>query len=153
MSKREEINSALKEALKNKDMVRLATIRLIVSAMKDKDIASRTEGRNEGIDEAGILSLLQSMVKQRTESARIFRENARPELAEKEESEIAVIESFLPKALSEAEMAAAIESVIRENGAAGMAAMGAVMAALKTRYAGQMDMAKAGAMVKQKLSG
>lgn len=152
MSKREEINNALKDAMKNKDMERLATIRLIISAMKDKDIASRTEGRNDGIDDAGILSMLQSMVKQRTESAKIYRENNRAELAEKEEAEIAVIESFLPKQMSDAEMEAAIADVIAKTGAEGMKDMGKVMNELKAAYAGQIDMGKAGGVIKQKLS-
>src|SRR5690606_39068567 len=133
-SKHEEINNALKDAMKNKDMGRLATIRLIISAMKDKYIASRTEGRNDGMDDAGILSMLQSMVKQRTESAKIYRENNRAELAEKEEAEIAVIESFLPKQMSDAEMEAAIADVIAKTGAEGMKDMGKVMNELKAVY-------------------
>ena len=96
MSTREKINSAMKEAMKNKDMERLAAIRLITAALKDKVINSRTEGRNDGVDEGTIMSMLQSMIKQRTESSKIFRENNRPELAEKEEKEMAIIEEFLP---------------------------------------------------------
>lgn len=152
MGKREEINNAMKEAMKNKDMSRLATIRLIISGMKDRDIAARTEESREGIDDAGILSMLQSMVKQRQESARIYHENSRPELAAKEEEEIAVIESFLPKQLSEEETAKAVDEVIVRTGAAGMKDMGKVMAELKASYAGQLDMTKVGGVVKQKLS-
>ncbi|HEU4838835.1 MAG TPA: GatB/YqeY domain-containing protein [Micavibrio sp.] len=152
MSTREKINAAMKDALKNKEMERVAAIRLITAAMKDKDIASRTEGRNDGIDESGILSLLQSMVKQRNESAKIFRENNRPELAAKEEAEIAVIEGFLPKQLSDAEMAKAIEGIISSTGASSIKDMGKVMAELKANYAGQLDMGKAGGVIKQKLS-
>ncbi|MFA5592424.1 MAG: GatB/YqeY domain-containing protein [Micavibrio sp.] len=152
MSTRENINSAMKEALKNKEMEKLATVRLILSALKDKDIASRTEGRNDGIDEAGVLSLLQSMIKQRTESAKIYRENNRAELAEKEEAEIATIESFLPQQLSDEEVAKVIEEIIASTGAASIKDMGKVMGELKTRYAGQLDMGKAGGVIKSKLS-
>ncbi len=152
MSKREEINNALKEALKAKDSARMATVRLIVSAMKDKDIAARTETNRDGIDDGAILSLLQSMIKQRQESSKIFRENNRPELADKEDAEIAVIETFLPQQLSDAETATAIEGIIAETGASSIKDMGKVMAELKAKYAGQLDMAKAGGVIKQKLS-
>ena len=152
MSTREKINGAMKDALKNKDMERVAAIRLITAAMKDKDIASRTEGRNDGIDESGVMSLLQGMVKQRVESAKIFRENNRPELAEKEEKEISVIESFLPQQLTDDEAAKAIEGIIASTGAASIKDMGKVMAELKASYAGQIDMGKAGGIIKQKLS-
>lgn len=152
MSTRDNINAAMKDALKNKEMERLATIRLIIAAIKDKDINSRTDGRNDGIDESGVLSLLQSMIKQRKESAGIYRENNRPELADKEEAEIAVIEGFLPKQLSDDEVARAVEGVIAATGAAGIKDMGKVMAELKAKYAGQLDMGKAGAVIKQKLS-
>lgn len=153
MSTREKIQAAMKDALKNKDMERLAAIRLITAALKDKDINSRTDGRNDGIGESEILSMLQSMIKQRSESAKIFRENNRPELAEKEEKEIAVIESFLPAQMSDAEVAKVIEDIIAATGAAGMKDMGKVMGELKTKYAGQLDMGKAGAVIKQKLNG
>ncbi len=152
MSTREKINAAMKDALKNKEMQRVAAIRLIVAAMKDKDVASRTDGRNDGIDESALLSLLQGMIKQRNESAKIFRENNRPELAQKEEGEIAVIESFLPKQLSDDEVAKVIEGIIASTGASSIKDMGKVMAELKTNYAGQLDMGKAGGVIKQKLS-
>lgn len=152
MSTREKIQDAMKEALKNKDMERLAAIRLIVAAMKDKDVASRTDGRNDGISESDLMSMLQSMIKQRTESAKIYRENNRPELADKEDKEIAVIESFLPAQMSDDEVAKVIGDIIAAIGAAGMKDMGKVMAELKAKYAGQLDMAKAGAVIKQKLS-
>lgn len=152
VSTREKINAAMKDALKNKEMERLAAIRLIIAAMKDKDVASRTDGRNDGIDESGVLSLLQSMIKQRAESAKIFRENNRPELATKEEGEIAVIESFLPKQLSDDEVGKVIESIIATTGATSIKDMGKIMAELKANYAGQMDMGKAGGVIKSKLS-
>jgi uncharacterized protein YqeY len=152
MSTREKINAAMKDAMKNKEMERLAAIRLIIAAMKDKDVASRTDGRNDGIDESALLSMLQSMIKQRAESAKIYRENNRPELADKEEGEIAVIESFLPKQLSDEDVAKVIEEIIAKTGAAGIKDMGKVMAELKAGYAGQLDMGKAGGVIKQKLS-
>ncbi len=152
VSTREKINVAMKDALKNKEMERLATIRLIIAALKDKDINSRTDGRNDGIDESGVLSLLQSMIKQRTESSKIFRENARPELADKEDGEIAVIEGFLPQQLSDEDVAKVITDIIAKTGASGIKDMGKVMAELKANYAGQLDMGKAGGVIKQKLS-
>ena len=152
MSTREKINTAMKDALKNKEMERLATIRLVIAAMKDKDINSRTDGRNDGIDESGVLSLLQSMIKQRNESSKIFRENGRAELADKEDAEIAVIESFLPAQLSDEEVGKIISDIIAKTGAAGIKDMGKVMAELKANYAGQLDMGKAGGVIKQKLS-
>ena len=152
MTKREEFSSALKEAMKNKDQVTLSTVRLIQAALKERDINARGAGNPDGISEPEILSMLQSMVKQRQESARTYRDANRPELAEREEAEIKVIESFLPKQMGEAEVAQAVESVIKEIGAADIKDMGKVMNALKERYAGQMDMGKVGGTVKQKLS-
>ena len=153
MSTREKINAAMKEALKNKDMARLSTVRLIIAAMKDKDINSRTDGPNAGIDESTLLSMLQSMIKQRAESSKIFRDNGRPELADKEDGEIAVIESFLPKQLSDDDVAKVVVDIIASTGAAGIKDMGKVMAELKANYAGQLDMGKAGAVIKAKLAG
>jgi uncharacterized protein YqeY len=153
VSTRDNLNAALKESMKNKDMERVATIRLITAAMKDKDINSRTEGRNDGIDESAVLSLLQSMIKQRTESAKIYRENNRPELADKEDAEIKVIESFLPQQLSDEDVAKAVGDIVTATGASGMKDMGKVMAELRAKYAGQMDMAKAGDAVKKRLAG
>ncbi len=152
MSTREKINAAMKDALKNKEMERLATVRLIIAAMKDKDINSRTDGPNSGIDESTLLSLLQSMIKQRQESSKIFRENNRAELADKEDAEIAVINSFLPKQLSDDEVAKVVADIIAKTGAAGIKDMGKVMAELKANYAGQLDMGKAGGVIKSKLS-
>lgn len=142
----------MKDALKNKEMERLAAIRLIIAAMKDKDINSRTDGRNDGIDETTLLSMLQSMIKQRAESSKIFRENNRAELADKEDAEIAVIESFLPQQLSDDEVAKIVADIIAKTGASGIKDMGKVMGELKANYAGQLDMGKAGGVIKQKLS-
>lgn len=152
MEKRAEFSAALKEALKNKDQTTVATIRLILAALKDRDIAARTTSNAEGIDDTEILSLLQSMIKQRQESAKIYCDAGREELAEREEAEIQIIQGFLPKQLSEQEVSAAIDSVVAEVGAKDIKDMGKIMGLLKTRYAGQMDMGKVGALVKQKFA-
>ncbi len=152
MTKREEFSARLKESLKNKDQVALSTIRLIQAALKDRDINARTSGNQDGIPEADILSMLQSMIKQRLESAKTYRDAGRPELAEREEAEIKVIESFLPKQMSDEEVGKAIDDIITSTGAGDIKDMGKVMNELKARYAGQMDMGKAGGTVKQKLS-
>lgn len=152
MDKRAEFNTAMKNAMKNKDPVALSTTRLILAALKDKDIVARTDGRGDGASDAEILSMLQSMIKQRAESVRIYRDAGREDLAVREEQEIKVIESFLPQQLSEAEVSTAIDQMIVECGAADIKDMGKVMAELKTRYAGQMDMGQASKMVKDKLA-
>jgi uncharacterized protein YqeY len=151
-SLRESIKQGLVEATKSQDKRRMATLRLIQAALKDRDIAGRTDGRDAGVGDAEILEVLSKMVKQRRESAGIYEEAGRLELAQQEKEEIEIIESFLPKQLSEAETAAAVEAVIKETGAAGIKDMGRVMGELKKRHAGQMDFAKAGAIVKQKLA-
>jgi len=152
MSIRDELNTVLKESLKAKDQVAMSTIRLINAAAKDRDIAARGNGNSEGITDAEILSLMQSMVKQRHESAKTYADNARPELAERELAEIVVIERFLPKQMSDDEMGTAIEKIIADTGAQDIKDMGKVMNELKARYAGQLDMAKAGGVVKAKLA-
>jgi len=153
VTKREEFSQALKGALKSKDQIAMSTIRLITAAMKDRDIAARGNGNDEGIGEGEILSLLQSMVKQRQESSKMYRENDRAELADREEAEITVIERFLPAQMSEDDTAAAIDAIIAETGASSIKDMGKVMGVLKEKYAGQLDMAKAGGAVKAKLAG
>lgn len=152
MEKRAEFNAALKEALKSKNQTAMSTIRLILAALKDRDIAARGNGNAEGISEAEILSMLQSMIKQRQESAKIYCDAGREELAEREEAEIEIIQSFLPKQLSEAEVGEVIEKVMREIEAKDIKDMGRVMAVLKSEYAGQMDMGKVSALIKQKLA-
>jgi uncharacterized protein YqeY len=124
---------------------------MILAALKDRDIADRGSGNTEGIADAEILRLLQGMVKQRRESIALYRQGNRPELAEREEQEIAVIESFLPKQMSEEEIAAAAREAIAATGAAGVKDMGKVMGVLRERHAGVIDMARAGAVVKQLL--
>lgn len=153
MSLRAQLNDAMKEAMKAKDAKRLATVRLILAALKDRDIAARTETSKDLIGDDDILTLLAKMIKQREESAAVYRQGGRPELAENEEGEIAVIRTFMPKQMDEAEMKAALQAVIAETGAASIKDMGKVMAVLKERYAGQMDFGKASAATKDALSG
>lgn len=153
MSIRDEFTTALKQAMQNKNQVAMSTIRLITAAMKDRDIAARGNGNAEGISDAEILSMIQSMIKQRQESSKTYADADRPELAEREEAEIKVIERFLPQQMSEEETSAAIDTIIKETGAASIKDMGKVMNELKTKYAGQLDMAKAGGAVKVKLAG
>ncbi len=149
MDKRSELNAAMKEAMKNKDQTALSTIRLINAALKDRDITARGNGKADGIDEAEILSMLQSMIKQRQESAQTYCDAGREELAEREEAEIEIIKQFLPQQLTEDEIKALIQTLVEETGASNIKDMGKIMGALKTQYAGQIDMGKAGALVKE----
>jgi len=125
---------------------------LINAAIKDQDIAARGAGKTEGVDEGEILAILAKMVKQRIDSANVYEEGGRLELAEKELAEIKVIEGFLPRQLSEAEIAAAIDAAIDQTGASSIRDMGRVMGALKAAYAGQMDFGAAGALIKERLA-
>ena len=147
---RETINAALKVATKAQDKRRMSTLRLISAAIKDRDIAARGQGKGEATD-AELLDLLAKMIKQREESEKIYAENGRPELAAQEAEEIVIIREFLPVQLSEAETSKAIDDAIAEAGATSVKDMGKVMAALKARYAGQMDFGKVGQVVKAKL--
>jgi uncharacterized protein YqeY len=140
----------MKDAMKAKDEVTLGTVRLILAKLKDKDIEARGSGKE--VDEAGIMSMLQGMVKQRQESADIFAKNGRPELAEKENAEIAVIQKFMPAQMDEAAMRKAIGDLVTELGVSDIRDMGKVMGELKKRYAGQMDMGKASGMIKERLA-
>jgi uncharacterized protein YqeY len=151
MSMRETMMTAMKDAMRSGDKVRLSTIRLMNAALKDKDIEARGLGKGEATDDE-ILALLQKMVKQRQESLAIYEQAGRTDLAEQERAEVAVISSFLPKQMDEAEMTAAIAAVVESTGAQGMKDMGKVVSALKAKYAGQMDFSKASAMVKARLS-
>jgi uncharacterized protein YqeY len=148
---RTRLNDALKAAMKAKEERSVATIRLILAALKDRDIAARGKGSLDGIDDDGILTLLQSMIKQRHESIALYEKGGRLELAQQETEEIAIIEQFLPRQLGEDEMAEAIMAVIEEVEAKSLKDMGRTMAALKERYAGRMDFAKASARVKEQL--
>lgn len=147
---RERLTQELKDAMKAGEKQKLATVRLIQAAIKDKDIESRGVGKDPASDDE-ILALLQKMVKQRQESAAIYADNARPELAAQENQEIAIISTFLPQQLDEAETRAAIEAKIAETGAASMKDMGKVIAALRAEYAGRMDFGKASGLVKEML--
>jgi len=148
---REAFAERLKDAMRARDTRAVSAVRLILAALKDRDVAARGAGHAEGIGEAEIQRMLQGMVKQRRESIALYRQGNRPELARREEEEITVIESFLPQQMGEEEIAAAARAAIAETGAAGIKDMGKVMAALRERYAGTLDMAKAGAVVKQLL--
>ena len=152
MEMRERVNSALKQAMKAKEVERLSTLRLINAAIKDRDIAVRGDGREEGVSDADVLQILGKMVKQRQESARAYEEGGRLELAEKERSEVAVIEEFLPRQLSDEEVSGAVDEAISTTGAEGIRDMGKVMGELKARYTGQMDFGAVGAMVKDRLA-
>jgi uncharacterized protein YqeY len=148
MSLRAQLTDAMKEAMKAKDAKRLATVRLMLAALKDRDIAARSETSRELLGDDEILGLLAKMIKQREESAKAYDTGNRPELAAGEREEIAIIRSFMPAQMDEAGVAQAAKSVIAELGASSIKDMGKVMAAMKERYAGQMDFARASAIVK-----
>ena len=152
MSLRNEINSAMKEAMKEKAQLRLSTLRLINAAIKDRDIAARAEGVEEGVDESEILAILGKMTRQRQESAKTYEEAGRLDLSERELSEIQVIEYFLPRQLNGDEIEIEVTKVIDEQGASSIRDMGRVMACLKERFTGQMDFGSVGPIVKKKLS-
>jgi uncharacterized protein len=148
---RDDINNALKDAMKAKDERRVSTLRLVNATFKNADIEAR--GQSKGpLGDAELLSLLQKMIKQRQESVELYEKGARPELAQQERDEIAIIASYLPKQMSDDDVKSAIVEAIRDTGAAGMKDMGKVIAALRAKYAGQMDFAKASALVKGALS-
>lgn len=151
MDMRTTISTALKEAMKAKDADRLSTLRLINAAIKDRDIAARTEGEEAQVSDDTVLAILGKMVKQRQESARAYEEGGRLELAEKEMKEIRIIEEYLPRQLDDAETDAAVAAAIAEVEATSIRDMGKVMATLKGKYTGQMDFGKVGPMVKAKL--
>lgn len=148
---REKLMDALKVAMKAKESAKISTIRMVQAAIKDLEIANRTKPNPETTD-ADIALLLAKLVKQREESAKIYDEGDRPELAAKEREEIAIIAEFMPKQLSEEEAVAAIKAVIAETGAASMKDMGKVMAVLRERFPGQMDFGKASGQIKSLLS-
>ncbi|WP_347139763.1 GatB/YqeY domain-containing protein [Paracoccus sp. SSK6] len=151
MDLRATLQAATKDAMKAKDSARLSTLRLIAAAIKDREIAARVGDGDGTLAEADLIAILSRMVKQRQESAKAYEEGGRLELAQKEEAEIAVIQEFLPRQLSEAEVAGAIDAVIASLGATGIRDMGRVMAELRDRHAGQMDFGAVGPMVKARL--
>ena len=151
---RTEIDDALKAAMKARpaDKTRVSTLRLINAAIKDRDIAARAEDRTEGVSDDEVMALLTKMVKQREDSAAAYEKGCRPDLAEQERAEIDVIREFLPKQLSEDEIAQAIKVVIDEQEADGLKDMGRCMGVLKERYPGALDVGRAGAIMKKALS-
>lgn len=156
MDMRTRINAALKQAMKDKAVARLSTLRLITAAIKDKEIAARGTGsdepeRDETVSDADILAILGKMTKQRQESARAYEEGSRLDLAEREREEILVIQEFLPRQLDNDEVAAAIAKAVAATGAGSIRDMGKVMGALKGKYNGQMDFGKVGPLVKDQL--
>ena len=148
---RQRLNEALKEAMRARRQRAVSTLRLILAALKDRDIAARAKGNTEGLDDDEIMSMLQTMIRQRRESITLYEQGGRLELAEAEAEEITVIQSFLPKQMDEAETRQAVADLIKEIGAGGLKDMGRTMAELRTRYAGRMDFAKASAIVKASL--
>ncbi len=148
---REQFTASLKEAMKNKEARATGTLRLIIAAMKDRDIALRGKGNTDGVDEQEILQMLQTMIKQRRESIEHYENGGRLELAEQEREEITIIERFLPAQLDGDDLDAAVKGTIEELGATTIKDMGRTMTALRERYAGQMDFGKASALVKATL--
>ena len=149
---RDDINNAVKEAMKAKEERKLSTLRMVNSTIKNADIAARGEGKPP-LSDADLLSVLQKMIKQRQESVELYEKGNRAELAAQEREEIAVISAYLPKQMSDDDMKAAIAAAITETGAAGMKDMGKVVGVLKGKYAGQMDFGKASGLVKAALTG
>jgi uncharacterized protein len=153
MGLRDQLNTAVKEAMKARDQKRLGTLRLVQANIKDKDIAHRTEESREGISDDDILALFGKLIKSREDSIALYEKGGRPELAEAERAEIAILREFMPRQLDETETKAAVAAILAETGAASLKDMGKVMAALKERYTGTMDFGKAGALVKGLLGG
>jgi len=151
MDLRTQIQAALKQAMKDKAVNRLSTLRLINAAIKDKDIDARAAGEDEGVGEAEVLMIIGKMSKQRLESARAYEEGNRLDLAEREREEILVIEEFLPRQLNKVESAAAVDAAVAEVGATSIRDMGKVMGILKGKYMGQMDFGSVGPIVKDRL--
>lgn len=152
MSIRQEILDQTKEAMRAKDKLRVSALRLVSAAIKDRDIAARSEDRTEGIDDGEILSLLSKMVKQRLESASTYESNGRADLAEREYEEMAILREFMPKPLSEEELTTAIDGFVETTGATCLKDMGKIMGLIKSDFPGRVDMGKAGALVKARLT-
>jgi uncharacterized protein YqeY len=152
MDLRTRITSSIKQAMRDKDSARLSTLRLINAAIKDRDIAARGDGNDEGVGDDEVLAILGKMTKQRKESATTYEEGGRLDLAERELAEIVVIEEFLPRKLTETEVTAAVAAAVAETGASSIRDMGRVMGELKSKYTGQMDFGAVGPMVKERLS-
>ena len=149
---RDEINAALKQAMKDKNSNRLSTLRLISAAIKDRDIAARSDGNDARVSDEDVLAILVKMVKQRQESARVYEEGNRLDLSERELSEIVIIEEVVPRQLSAEKTEAVIAQAIADTGAESIRDMGKVMGILKSKYTGQIDFGAAGALVKAALT-
>jgi uncharacterized protein YqeY len=150
---RDKLNEALKDAMRARDTTTVGAVRMILAKLKDIDIANRTGGNREGVADSQILSMMQGMIKQRNESIVMYERGGRPDLVDQEKAEIAVIERFLPQQMDAAAIEAAVKDVIAATGATGIKDMGGVMAALKAKYAGQMDFGKASPLVRKALAG
>ncbi len=148
---RQRITDALKTSMKEKNQISVSTLRLILASIKDRDISARSKGNQDGVGDNELLSLLQSMIKQRHESVRLYEKGKRMELVEQEMEEISIIKSFLPTPLSDKELNDAVDKVIQEVGAKSIKEMGKVMGILKQKFAGRMDFAKASQDVKNRL--
>ena len=148
---REDLQKALKESTLAHDAETTGAVRLIIAGMKEKDVDARGKGAKEAT-EAELLSMMQTMIKQRNDSIKMYMDGNRPELAAKERKEIEIIERFLPKQMSDAEIEAAVRALISETGASSMKDMGKIMGALKSQYAGQLDMGKANGIIKSLLA-
>ena len=148
---REDLQKVLKESMLAHDALTTSAVRMIIAGMKEKDVDARGKGKEKATDDE-LMSMMQTMIKQRNDSIKMYIDGNRPELAEKEKAEIAVIERFLPKQMNDAEIEAAIKALVAETGATSMKDMGKVMGALKAKYAGQMDFGKANGVVKACLS-
>ena len=148
---RDDLQNTLKNAMKEKNMLVVGAVRMIIAGLKEKDVEARGKGK-EKADDTELLAMMQTMIKQRTESAKIYLEGNRPELAEKEQAEIKIIEGFLPKQLTDDEVKSVIEKIITSVGATSIKDMGKVMSSLKADYAGQLDFGKASSVIKSLLS-
>ncbi len=148
---REDLQNALKEAMKAKNMPEVNAVRMIIAGLKEKDVEARGKGKKQAED-AELLAMMQSMIKQRNESIKLYNDGNRPDLAQKEQAEIVIIEKFLPKQLNEAEMTDVIKQVITQTGAQSVKDMGKVMGSLRGTYAGQMDFGKASEIIKSLLA-
>jgi uncharacterized protein YqeY len=149
---RNALSESLKDAMRSQDKIAISTLRLVLAALKDRDIAARAYGNSNDLSDVEILSMLETMVKQRRESIKMYQTGGRQELAQQEHAEIAIIKRFMPKQLNDAEIETAVMTAITEVGADSLKQMGKVMARLRQNYAGQMDFGKAGAIAKQRLA-
>ncbi|MCA3260898.1 MAG: GatB/YqeY domain-containing protein [Telmatospirillum sp.] len=153
MTLRTSFTDAMKEAMKAKDVARLGAVRMAMAELKKRDIDARATGNMDGISDGEILAMLQKMIASRRDSIALYNQGGRPELAQAEAAEIAVLESFLPQQMSAAEMEAAIAAAVAETGASSLKDMGKVMAIVKAKYTGQMDLGAASAAIKKRLGG